>query len=229
MSTPADLDETARQVEALGRRIVARQADVRDEAAVRKVFEDGIAELGRVDVVIANAGIMTHTDDRIADTPVAWHAAVDTMLTGVVHTVEAALPTMIEQGAGGSIVIINSIAGLKGSIPDLDTKSRGLLGYVAAKHGSVGLMRAYANALGGVGIRVNTIHPTGVNTPMIANDVFARYAQDHPTIVAAMQNALPVPMIESIDVTNAVMWLCTDAGRYVTGVVRPIDAGATVR
>jgi NAD(P)-dependent dehydrogenase (short-subunit alcohol dehydrogenase family) len=147
------------------------------------------------------------------------------MLTGVFHTIEAAVPTLIDQ-QGGSIVITSSLAGLRAPMRTMDMKSAGLLGYFAAKHGVVGLMRAYANVLAPYSVRVNTVHPTGVNTPMVANPEFMALAQERPAFMEAMRNALPVMMVEPEDVSNAIVFLCSDAGRYITGVTLPVDAGA---
>ena len=224
-ATEDDLAETVKLVEERDRRVVARKADVRDQAAVQAVLDEGVSEFGRVDIVLANAGIMGVIGE-VGRTPAAWHEAIDVMLTGVLHTCEAAIPHLIEQGEGGSIVITSSLAGLRAPMRTLDMKSLGMLGYFAAKHGVVGLMRAYANALGPYSIRVNTVHPTGVNTPMIANPEFMTLAQEQPEWMEAMRNALPVPMIEAEDVSNAILYLCSDAGRFITGVTMPVDAGA---
>jgi SDR family mycofactocin-dependent oxidoreductase len=224
-ATEDDLAETVKLVEERDRRIVARKADVRDQGAVQAVLDEGVAEFNRVDIVLANAGIMGVIGD-VSQSIAAWHEAIDVMLTGVLHTCEAAIPRLIEQGEGGSIVITSSLAGLRAPMRTLDMKSLGMLGYFAAKHGVVGLMRAYANALGPYSVRVNTVHPTGVNTPMIANPEFMALAQEQPEWMEAMRNALPVPMIEAEDVSNAIIYLCSDAGRYITGVTMPVDAGA---
>jgi SDR family mycofactocin-dependent oxidoreductase len=226
-ATEDDLAETVELVEKLDRRIVARKADVRDQAAVQEIFDEGFAELGRIDIVLANAGIMPIIGDQ-GRSRQAWHDAVDVMLSGVFHTCEAAIPTMIGQGRGGSIVITSSTAGLKGPVRTMDVKSDGLLGYIAAKHGVVGLMRAYANALGPYSIRCNTVHPTGVNTPMVVNEPFMALAAEQPALMEAMRNVLPVPMIQAEDVSNAILYLCSEAGRYITGVSMPVDAGASV-
>jgi SDR family mycofactocin-dependent oxidoreductase len=226
-ATEEDLAETVTLVEALDRRIVARRADVRDQDQVQAVLDDGLAELGRVDIVVANAGIMPIIGEP-ATRRQAWHDAIDIMLTGVLNTCEAAIPALIDQGDGGSIVITSSVAGLKGPVRTLPIKTDGMLGYIAAKHGVVGLMRAYANALGPYRIRCNTVHPTGVNTPMIANQHFAGLAQAEPELVAAMRNVLPIPCVEPEDISNAVAYLVSEGGRYVTGVAMPVDAGATV-
>jgi len=224
-ATEDDLAETTKLVEERDRRIVARKADVRDLAAVQSVLEEGVSEFGRVDIVLANAGVMPIVGDQ-SQTAAAWHEAIDIMLTGVFHTCEAAIPHLIEQGQGGSIVITSSLAGLRAPMRTMDMKSNGMLGYFAAKHGVVGLMRAYANVLGPYSVRVNTIHPTGVNTPMVANPEFMAHATEHPGFMEAMRNALPVMMVESEDVSNAIVFLCSDAGRYISGVALPVDAGA---
>jgi SDR family mycofactocin-dependent oxidoreductase len=226
-ATDSDLAETVREVEALDRRIVAKKADVRDQEAVQAVLDEGVAELGRVDIVLANAGIMPVIGEK-ASRREAWHDAIDVLLTGVLHTCEAAIPRLIEQGDGGSIVITSSTAGFKGPMRELAVKNDGFLGYVAAKHGVVGLMRSYANVLGPYSIRCNTVHPTGVNTGMVANPEFAELAERYPSLMGAMHNTLPIPLIEPEDVSNAILYLVSDAGRYVTGATMPVDAGAMV-
>ena len=226
-ASEADLAETVTQVEALDRRIVARKADVRDQEAVQAVLDEGIAELGRVDIVLANAGIMPVIGER-GERRQAWHDAIDVMLTGVLHTCEAAIPRMIEQGDGGSIVITSSTAGFKGPMRELAVKNDGFLGYVAAKHGVIGLMRSYANVLGPYSIRCNTVHPTGVNTGMVANPEFAELAERYPSLMGAMHNTLPVPLVEPEDISNTILHLVSDAGRYITGATMPVDAGAMV-
>jgi len=228
MSTPEDLVETIRLVEQLDRRIVARQADVRVAGEVQAVFDEGLAQFGRVDVVCANAGIMPITGVQ-SRTPAAWHDAVDVMLTGVYHTCQAAIATLIEQGLGGSIVITSSTAGLKGLNSAWEATSAGGLGYIAAKHGVVGLMRAYAMSLGQYNIRVNTVHPTGVATPMVMNEAFANYVAEFPAVANTMQNILPVELVQPEDISNAIIFLASDAGRYITGVTLPVDAGINAR
>jgi SDR family mycofactocin-dependent oxidoreductase len=220
MATPADLAETAREVEALDRRIVARQADVRDEAGLRAAFEAGVAELGPVDIVLANAGIAPMS---LQETHDAWQDVIAINLTGVFNTVEIAIPSMIERGHGGAIVLTSSTAGITG----IGGPSRGGLGYTAAKHGVVGLMRSYANILAPHSIRVNSVHPTGVNTPMIVNEAMQEFLANDPSLSNAMANALPVPMVEPVDISHAILWLVSDDARYVTGVTLPVDAGFT--
>ena len=228
LGTEDELAQTVERVEALGRRIVAATADVRDEAAVNKVFDAGLAEFGRVDIVIANAGIMPVLGPT-STVVQAWHDCIDVMLTGVLYTIEAAIPTLVEQNQGGAIVLTSSAAGLKGTTRSLRSKTYGMLGYTAAKHGVVGLMRSYANALGSYNIRVNSVHPTGADTPMINNDAFLGAAPEVPELFEAMTNILPVPLIDAQDVSDAVAWLVSDQARYVTGAVIPVDAGATAR
>jgi NAD(P)-dependent dehydrogenase (short-subunit alcohol dehydrogenase family) len=207
---------------------VAAKADVRDEAAVTKVFDEGLAEFGRVDIVIANAGIMPVLGPT-STVVQAWHDCIDVMLTGVVYTIEAAIPTLVEQNHGGAIVITSSAAGLKGTTRSLRCKTYGMLGYTAAKHGVVGLMRAYANALGDYNVRVNSLHPTGADTPMVNNESFLGAAPEVPELFEAMTNILPVQLIQAEDVSNAIAWLVSDEARYITGAAIPVDAGATAR
>lgn len=216
MARPEDLKETARLVEDLDRRIVAREADVRDAAGVQAVVDEGVREFGRLDVVCANAGIAGFSENAWSLTDEEWEEMIAVNLTGVWKTVKAAAPAMIEAGNGGSIVLTSSTAGVKGMA--------GTAHYVAAKHGVVGLMRSLANELAPHFIRVNTVHPTGVNTPMVVNDYMAEVLSD-PSAGANLQNALPVEMVEPVDISNAIVWLASDEARYVTGVSLPVDAG----
>jgi SDR family mycofactocin-dependent oxidoreductase len=219
MSTPDDLTETAKQVEALDRRIFTAQADVRDTAALKAAFDAGVAELGPVDIVLANAGIAPM---GLHEPHGAWQDVIDVNLTGVFNTVELAIPSMIERGQGGAIVLTSSTAGING----IGGPTGGGLGYTAAKHGVVGLMRSYANNLAQYSIRVNTVHPTGVNTPMIVNEAMQEWLEQAGES-SALTNALPVPMVEPVDISNAIAWLVSDDARYVTGVTLPVDAGFT--
>jgi SDR family mycofactocin-dependent oxidoreductase len=220
MATPEDLEATVKAVEELDRRIFAREADVRDEAGLKAAFEEGVAELGPVDIVLANAGIAPMSLHEEHD---AWQDVIDVNLSGVFNTVEIAIPSMIERGKGGAIVLTSSTAGING----IAGPTRGGLGYTAAKHGVVGLMRSYANNLAPHSIRVNSVHPTGVNTPMVVNEVMQEWLQSDPTLGQAMANALPVGMVEPVDISNAILWLVSDEARYVTGVTLPVDAGFT--
>jgi SDR family mycofactocin-dependent oxidoreductase len=222
MSTPDDLAETVKLVEERDARIVATQGDVRDRGALTAAVEAGVAELGRLDIVLANAGIIPGFGDR-KNTSSDFEDVVDVNLTGVFNTIEAALPTLVAQGQGGSIVLTSSVAGLHGRL-NLQGNA-GLMGYVAAKHGVVALMRSYAHMLAPQNIRVNSVHPTGVNSPMIVNPEFAALAEEHPVELSRLANAMPVEMVEPIDISNAIAWLCSDEARYVTGVTLPVDAG----
>lgn len=222
LASPDDMAETAKLVEDLGRRILPIEADVRDLAAMRAAAQRAKAELARLDIVVANAGILNNIGER-ADDDQAFYDAVDVMLTGVWHTIRATTPIMIEQGSGGAIVITSSTAGLKGLC--LEGGEAGSAGYGAAKHAVVGLMRLYANVLAPHRIRVTTVHPTGVNSPMVANEAFGRFAAEHPELGEYLRNPLPVKLIEPEDVTKAVVWLVSDDARYVTGSGIAVDAG----
>ena len=216
MATPEDLKETAKQVEDLDRRIIAREADVRDGAAVRALVEEGVAELGRLDIVSANAGIATFSENAWSMEEDVWEETIAVNLTGVWKTLKAAIPAMIDAGNGGSIVITSSTAGIKGMA--------GIAHYDSSKHGVVGLMRTLAIELAQHSIRVNTVHPTGVNTPMVVNDYMAQFLTDD-FAASNMMNLLPVEMVEAVDISNAVLWLASDEARYVTGTCLPVDAG----
>jgi len=229
MATPGDLEETVNLVEKTGRRIVAEQADVRDFDRLKAVVANGVAEFGRLDFVLANAGIMPTLGEPSNEIS-AYLDAVNVMLNGVHFTVEAALPALLDNAEGGAIVITSSSAGLKAGGVRLSTMSHGTAGYAAAKHGVVGLMRYYANALAEKNIRVNTVHPTGVATPMVVNEQFMQYAVEHPEFGDTMQNLLPnVPVIEPSDITEAMVYLCGTSGRYITGITHTVDAGLVVK
>jgi SDR family mycofactocin-dependent oxidoreductase len=217
LATAEDLKETVRQVEALGRRIVSSIADVRDLSGLASAFADGVSRLGGIDIVLANAGVCPMTTEP---TGREWQAVIDVNLTGAYHTVQVVAPTLIEQGRGGSIVLTSSTMGLSAT----GGGSPGELGYAASKHGVVGLMRAYANYLAPYGVRVNSVHPTGVNTPMVMNDAVQDYIKSLGTSQGG-GNALPVPFVEPVDISNAIAWLVSDEARYVTGVTLPVDAG----
>jgi SDR family mycofactocin-dependent oxidoreductase len=219
LATPDDLAETVKLVEDTGARIVAARGDVRDRASLSAALQAGLDEFGRLDIVVANAGIAPMQSG--AD---GWRDVIDVNLTGVHHTVEAAIPTMIEQGTGGSIVLISSAAGLAG----IGSADAGSIGYAAAKHGMVGLMRVYANLLARHNIRVNSIHPSGVDTPMINNEFTRQWLADlvsQSDSSPDMGNALPVQVLQPDDIANAVAWLVSDQARYITGVMLPVDAG----
>lgn len=220
MATKDDLTETVSLVEKLGRRMEASVVDVRDADALADAVAHGVRELGRLDIVIANAGIMFQGLAPGRD-HIAFRDAIDVMLVGVWNTIQATLPTLREQGDGGSIILISSVNGLKGMVAGTNG---GNFGYAAAKHGIVGLMRMYANLLAPEFIRVNTVHPTGVDTPMLVG-FDTSMAAANPALADGLGNPMPVGTIEARDVSNAVAWLVSDAARYVTGVTLPVDAG----
>ncbi len=220
MATDADMAETVKAVEALDRRIVASVADVRDAAALSAAVADGVAQLGRLDIVSANAGICTvQAWDEV--TPQVWTDTIDTNLTGVWNTCTATIPHLITSG-GGSIVITSSTAGIKG-LPFLAP-------YVAAKHAIVGLSKSLANELSGHSIRVNTVHPTGVVTPMAdgLGGLGALIERD-PQLGPIFMNSLPIESVDARDISNAVLFLVSDEGRYVTGLEFAVAAGNTIR
>jgi SDR family mycofactocin-dependent oxidoreductase len=225
LATAEDLAETARLVEAQGRRVVTQAADVRDLAVLSAAVDAGVAELGRLDIVIANAGIapsMTPATDPAA----SWRNVIDVNLTGVWNTAYATKGAIARGKRGGSIVLTSSTAGLKG----MTGGSPSVEAYVASKHALVGLMRALALELAPRSIRVNTVHPTGAATPMVLNEPMQSWIEENAAMAASgMQNALPVELIEASDVTNAILWLVSDKARYVTGVALPVDAGFSIR
>jgi SDR family mycofactocin-dependent oxidoreductase len=224
MSTPDDLAHTVKLVEDTGRRIVATVGDVRDFDGLKAAVDQGVAELGRLDVVLANAGVMAHALPPFHRSREAFRDSVDIMLTGVWNTLQVTVPHLIAGGRGGSIVITSSSAGLRAQPTDM---GGGTDGYFAAKFGVVGLMHAYANALGKHEIRVNSIHPTGVLTPMITNDFFPAFIEANPDIAGHMVNSLPVFAVEDVDVSRAISFLVSDDARYISGVTLPVDAGMT--
>jgi (+)-trans-carveol dehydrogenase len=231
-ATEADLAATADAVRATGRRIVTAVADVRDPAALSAALEAGTVELGRLDIVVANAGVVVAAPAEQL-TAEAWRTVVDTNLTGVWNTVQAALPHLLARppGSGSASVVVTSSAngGLKAP-PHLAA-------YAASKFGVVGVVRSLAHELGPRGIRVNAVHPTAVSTPMIHNEatyrLFApgveRPGPDEVAPVFAQFHSLPVPWIEPVDVSNAVLWLASEESRYVTGISLPVDAGLSAR
>ncbi|MBF6457181.1 mycofactocin-coupled SDR family oxidoreductase [Nocardia cyriacigeorgica] len=226
-ATPEDLAETARAVEAAGARVITATIDVRDGAALRAATDAAVAELGGLDIVCATAGI-TSSAPALELSEAAWQTMLDVNLTGVWQTCKAATPHLIERGSG-SMILTSSIAGLRGLV--------GVAHYTAAKHGVVGLMRSLAKELAPHQVRVNSVHPTNVDTPMIQNDMVRkvfRPDRENPTreefAEAAMSmNMLSIPWVEPIDIANASLFLASDEARYITAVTLPVDAGSTQR
>jgi SDR family mycofactocin-dependent oxidoreductase len=228
MSTEADLEETAHMVKAAGQRIVASRTDVRDFDALKQALDDGVAQLGRLDIVAASAGILSYgSAAELAER--SWQDVIDVNLTGVWHTCKAAIPHLIQGGRGGAMIITSSVAGLKGF--------QNQAHYVSAKHAVVGLMRALAQELAPHSIRVNTVHPTAVNTDMLLNDTTYKVFRpelDAPTLDDVKElffglNSLPTPWVETVDISNALLFLASDEARYITGVMLPVDAGCTLK
>ncbi|WP_261555724.1 mycofactocin-coupled SDR family oxidoreductase [Frankia tisae] len=230
LGTDADLAETVAAVEALDRRVVWGQADVRDADALQALVDRGVGELGRLDIVSANAGISPRLAKLWEITPAEWDEQISVNLTGVFNTIRAVVPPMIAGGRGGAIVLTASGAAL-GGIPHLGA-------YTASKHGVVGLALTLANELARHDIRVNALCPGTVGTPMVTQNR-AQYGVFRPDLEApnledtkvALKKVSPLgrPWIEPIDVTNALLWLVSDEGRYVTGITLPIDQGTRNR
>ncbi len=228
LSSLDDLEQTAKLVRDTGARVVTKVADVRDINALRAAFDTGVEELGgRIDIVVANAGIMHFGDNDFTheDDDYSWELGIAIILGGVRNTIKVCRQALIDGGRGGSIIITSSAAGLKG----MSDGNGGPDAYVAAKHGVVGLMRTYANLLAPHSIRVNTIHPTGVMTPMIMNDAFVSWVAHHPEIADRMTNPMPVPALDPTDVSHTVAFLASDEAKYITGVTMPVDAGFNAR
>jgi SDR family mycofactocin-dependent oxidoreductase len=228
LARPADLERTAAEVRALGRRIVTAQADVRSQAGLRAAVDAAVGELGRLDIVCANAGI--HSSAPAHELPEqAWQDLIDVNLTGVWLTCKVAVPHIIAGGRGGVVIVTASVAGHK----PYATISH----YVAAKHGLIGLTKTLAQELAPHGIRVNAISPTQVDTDMIQNDMIYRLFvpdAERPTreqFAEASQatNLLPVPWVEPSDVSDAVAFLASDGARFITGVSLPVDAGVLAK
>jgi (+)-trans-carveol dehydrogenase len=229
MATAEDLAETAKLVEALDRRIVTRQADVRDLAAVTAAVEEGVAQLGRLDIVLASAGVamMGGRADKMRVN--SWTATIDINLTGLWNTARAAIGHLIAGGRGGSIVLTSSVGGER-AMPNMSH-------YVSAKHGVIGLMRSLAVELGEHSIRVNSVLPTNVNTPMFMNEgLFRMYRPDLENPgpddikpMARQMHVLPIGWVEPVDVSNAIVFLVSDEARYITGVELPVDGGTLLK
>jgi SDR family mycofactocin-dependent oxidoreductase len=228
MATPEDLAQTAKLVEDCDRRVITAVADVRDYGRLKAAVDRGVATLGRLDIVAANAGVTSYYPSwKLPEE--GWDAVVDTNLKGVWHTCKAAIPHLIDGGRGGAIIITSSTAGLRGIA--------NLAHYSAAKTGLVGLMRTMAGELAPHNIRVNTVHPTAVDTDMVHNkatyDLFIPEPaeRNRDGVAGPMQalNMLPIPWVDPRDISNAVLFLASDEGRYITGARLPVDAGSSER
>jgi SDR family mycofactocin-dependent oxidoreductase len=221
MATRDDLDETVRLVEKQGRRVIASVVDVRDYDGLSGALQSGVAELGRLDIVVANAGVLTSA--RFWElTSEQWRETIDINLMGVFHTLKAAALILIEQGQGGSIIAISSTGGLRG-LPFIAA-------YNASKHGVVGLVKTLANEVAEYNIRVNSIHPTGVATGMNAAEMQPLIEEKAAPLGPIFMNAMPAPpFMQPEDVAGAVAWLASDDAKYVTGAQIPVDMGTLLR
>jgi SDR family mycofactocin-dependent oxidoreductase len=218
LSSRDDLDETVRLVEAHGRRAVSHVVDVRDADALCAAVDDGVSVLGGLEAAVANAGVLT-AGTWDTTTAQQWRTVVDVNLIGTWNTCAAALPHLVDHG--GSLINISSAAGIKGS--PLHTP------YTASKHGVVGMSKALANELAALGVRVNTVHPTGVETGMQPASLHELLVDKRPDLAPIFQNALPIIMAEAVDISNAVLFLVSDESRYVTGLEFKVDAGVCIR
>ncbi|BBX01412.1 3-ketoacyl-ACP reductase [Mycolicibacterium moriokaense] len=228
-ATPDDLAETADLVKNLNRRIVTAEVDVRDYDALKSVVDSGVEQLGRLDIVVANAGIGNGgaTLDKTSEDD--WTDMIDVNLAGVWKTVKAAVPHLLSGGRGGSIILTSSVGGLK-AYPHTGH-------YIAAKHGVIGLMRTFAVELGQHSIRVNAVCPTNVNTPLFMNEGTMKLFRpdlenpgpDDLAVAAQFMHVLPVGWVEPVDVSNAVLFLASDESRYITGLPVTVDAGSMLK
>jgi SDR family mycofactocin-dependent oxidoreductase len=220
-ATEEDLDETVQLVQKTGQRVLSRRVDVRDLSALQSLADDAMAQLGRLDVVVANAGILAwgHAWELSSED---WQSVIDVNLTGVFHTIRATVPHLIRQGQGGSIILISSSAGLKGQPFTLH--------YTAAKHGIVGICRGLANELGEYDIRVNSVHPAGVRTAMMdVPGLMELIVEKAETLGPLFMNTLPHESMEPEDVAGTVAWLASDDARYVTGAQIAVELGTCNR
>ncbi|WP_067662833.1 mycofactocin-coupled SDR family oxidoreductase [Nocardia miyunensis] len=227
-ASSADLKETVAQVEALGRRIVAFETDVRDAAATRKAVDQGHEAFGRIDIVLSNAGIVRLSDGP-DDYAQIWQDVVSTNLSGGFHVVNAAVPHIISGGRGGSIVFTGSTAGVRPTA----SLNPAALAYTASKWGLVGICKQYAASLAEHSIRVNIVHPTGVASGMTMNEAMARLAQEAAAggdnSISQMQNAMPIAILQPGDISDAIAFLVSDQAKWITGVSLPVDAGFSIR
>jgi SDR family mycofactocin-dependent oxidoreductase len=227
-ATHADLAEATKLIEQLGRRALTSQADVRDARAVKRALDDGVAELGRLDIVLSNAGIVRLHPD--ADDPAQlWRDIVETNLSGGFHVVDAAVPHLIAGGRGGVIILTGSTAGVR----PVANRGVGALAYTASKWGLVGACKQLAATLAEHSIRVNIVHPTGVASGMTMNsamaELAAQAAQGDGGGLSAMQNAMPVQILQPEDISDTIAFLVSDQAKWITGVSLPVDAGFSVR
>ncbi|HZU47669.1 MAG TPA: mycofactocin-coupled SDR family oxidoreductase [Mycobacterium sp.] len=220
-ATPDDLDETVRLVEGTGRKILASVVDTRDFDALRETVDDGVEALGRLDIIVANAGIAApQAWNEI--TPESFRDVMDVNVTGTWNTVMAGAQKIIDGGRGGSIILISSAAGMK--------MQPFMVHYTASKHAVTGMARAFAAELGKYSIRVNSVHPGPVNTPMGSGDMVAaigKASETNPQLTNVLTPFLPDWVSQPEDIADAVCWLASDESRHVTAARIPVDQGST--
>jgi (+)-trans-carveol dehydrogenase len=229
LSTPEDLAETADLVKGLNRQIYTAEVDVRDYDALKKAVDTGVAQLGRLDIIVANAGIGNGGQTLDKTTEGDWDDMIDVNLSGVWKTVKAGVPHILAGERGGSIIVTSSVGGLK-AYPHTGH-------YIAAKHGVVGLMRTFAVELGAQNIRVNSVHPTNVNTPLFMNEGTMKLFRpdlenpgpDDLKVAGQFMHTLPIGWVEPEDIANAVLFLASDEARFITGVTLPVDGGSCLK
>jgi NAD(P)-dependent dehydrogenase (short-subunit alcohol dehydrogenase family) len=221
---PEEFDETVNLVKKSGRRIVAEYADVRDFWRLTDIVARGMSEFGRIDFVLANAGVAPGVGGAHPDIS-AYLDAVNVMLNGVYFTVEAAVPALLSHGDGGAVVITSSPAGFSPLDANVAMRNHARAGFIAAKHGVIGLMRYFATSLAGHNIRVNTVHPTGVANPMVEKNELDRHAGEHPILLEQSRHLEPVQLLEPADLSDAIVFLCGAPGKSITGVTVQVDAG----
>ena len=228
-SNPDDLAQTADLVKNLDRRIVTAQVDVRDYDALKAALDSGVEQLGRLDIVVANAGIGNGGETLDKTSEADWDDMIAVNLSGVWKTVKAAVPHLLSSGSGGSVILTSSVGGLK-AYPHNGH-------YIAAKHGVIGLMRTFAVELGQHWIRVNAVCPTNVNTPMFMNEGTMKLFRpdlenpgpDDLAVAAQFMHTLPIGWVEPVDISNAVLFLASDEARYITGLPVTVDAGSMLK
>jgi SDR family mycofactocin-dependent oxidoreductase len=232
LASSDDLKETVRLVEALGRRIVAVPADVRERDQLIAALHQGTAALGRLDIVVAQAGIAAMKGEPPMQ---AWADVIDTNLLGTINAVHAALPHLSD---GASVIATGSTAAFMVMPPPMPVGTDpGGVGYMVAKRMLSQYMHELARNLAPRGIRVNTVHPTNVNTDMLHSEPMYRSFRpdlEHPTREDAVrafpvQQAMPIPWIEPVDVSNAILFLASDEARYITGMQMRVDAGGYLK
>ncbi len=229
LSTPEDLAETADLVKGHNRRIYTAEVDVRDYDALKAAVDAGVEQMGRLDIIVANAGIGNGGETLDKTSEGDWTDMIDVNLGGVWKSVKAGVPHILAGGRGGSIILTSSVGGLK-AYPHTGH-------YVAAKHGVVGLMRTFAVELGQHNIRVNSVHPTNVNTPLFMNEPTMKLFRpdlenpgpDDMKVVGQLMHTLPIGWVEPEDIANAVLFLASDEARFITGVTLPVDGGSCLK